>query len=254
MPSMYISRLDDIRSLQTKVEEKAHDLFKGKAGISPLQVTRIFHGRCANELAEKENAPRLVKDEDVWNSVQVKALRNDSGDATQIFTIHQDRSWTTLNIPLNVFEGFMETYKITPNFWKFMFAFGRKSEENEFEFPGFNRRKTIAGKPLAAVKYGKPLPTLQVKIFPYPNDRIFSTSSLPSLHCPIASLRPTHPDRHLDHRQPQETVTSLIPGSVYMIQSTSRYAYGPVFSRSAALASHLQSSFVGCRISVSLQS
>ncbi|KAH9211753.1 hypothetical protein DL95DRAFT_369317 [Leptodontidium sp. 2 PMI_412] len=151
MASMY--RLDDLRSLQTKVQEKAHDLFKAKAGISPLQVTRIFRNSRANELAEKDNIPHFFKDQDVWNSAQVKALRNDSDDATQIFTIRQDRSWTTLNISLDVFEGFMRTFEITPNFWRCMFAFGRKSEENEFEFPGFNRRKTHAGNSSVAVKY-----------------------------------------------------------------------------------------------------
>lgn len=69
-------RLDDLRSLQTKVQEKAHDLFKAKAGISPLQVTRIFRNSRANELAEKDNIPHFFKDQDVWNSAQVKALRN----------------------------------------------------------------------------------------------------------------------------------------------------------------------------------
>ena len=29
-----------------------------------------------------------------------------------------------------------------PKFWNYMFTFGRKVEENEFEFPGFSQRRT----------------------------------------------------------------------------------------------------------------
>jgi len=63
-------------------------------------------------------------------------------ETSQIFTITQGRSWTTLNISRELFEGFMSTYKIMPSFWKYMFTFGRKSEENEFEFPRFGQRRT----------------------------------------------------------------------------------------------------------------
>jgi len=31
--------------------------------------------------------------------------------------------------------GFMGIYKVMPTFWKHMFTFGRKSEENEYQFP-----------------------------------------------------------------------------------------------------------------------
>ncbi len=68
--------------------------------------------------------------------------RKASNEVTQIFTIDQDRSWTTLNTSREVFEGLMSTYKIMPLFWRYMFTFGRKSEENEFEFPGFGQRWT----------------------------------------------------------------------------------------------------------------
>jgi hypothetical protein len=36
----------------------------------------------------------------------------------------------------------MDVYKIMRTLWKYVFAFGRKSEENEFNFPGFGQRHT----------------------------------------------------------------------------------------------------------------
>jgi hypothetical protein len=35
----------------------------------------------------------------------------------------------------------MVVYEIMPAFWKYVFTFGRKSEENEFNFPGFGQRQ-----------------------------------------------------------------------------------------------------------------
>jgi hypothetical protein len=51
---MYFSTLDDNRSLQAKLEEKARDLFKAKPGQAPLLVTRIYR--------ERENS----SDDDHW--------------------------------------------------------------------------------------------------------------------------------------------------------------------------------------------
>jgi hypothetical protein len=59
-----------------------------------------------------------------------------------MYTIRQDRSWTTLNISRDLFQGFVQAHNIMPPFWKFMFTFGRKSEENEFQFPHFARRRS----------------------------------------------------------------------------------------------------------------
>jgi hypothetical protein len=56
--------------------------------------------------------------------------------------LRQDRSWTTLNTSQEIFESLMDAYKIMPNLWKYIFTFGRKSEENEFHFPGFGQRQT----------------------------------------------------------------------------------------------------------------
>ncbi|KAG4422124.1 hypothetical protein IFR04_004751 [Cadophora malorum] len=85
--------------------------------------------------------------------IEADTISKNSNGTSQIFTIQQDRSWTTVNIPREIFETFMETYSITPNFWKCVFTFGRKSEENEFEFPGFNCRKARAEKSGTALNY-----------------------------------------------------------------------------------------------------
>jgi hypothetical protein len=47
-----------------------------------------------------------------------------------------------VNISRDLFDGFVQAHSIMPPFWKFMFTFGRKKEENEFQFPHFARRGT----------------------------------------------------------------------------------------------------------------
>ena len=61
---------DDLRSLKTKINEKAYDLFKEKRGTAPLQVTRIIPGRALIE--EEKEVNRLVRDQDVWKLSEVK--------------------------------------------------------------------------------------------------------------------------------------------------------------------------------------
>jgi hypothetical protein len=61
---------DDLRSLKTKINEKAYDLFKEKPGTAPLQVTRIIPRRVLNE--EEKDVNRLVRDQDVWKLSEVK--------------------------------------------------------------------------------------------------------------------------------------------------------------------------------------
>ncbi|KAH8774172.1 hypothetical protein BGZ57DRAFT_763271 [Hyaloscypha finlandica] len=131
----FFSSLDDMRTIRMKVDQKAHDLFKEKPGQAPLTVTRILN-------PQETNATPFEKDIKVLNLSDIKRLRNESKDVSQIFTINQDRSWTTLNTSREVFESFMSTYEIMPPFWRCVFTFGRKSEENEFEFPRFGQRRS----------------------------------------------------------------------------------------------------------------
>jgi len=129
--------LDDVESFKTKIDRKAHDLFKGRPGQAPLQVNRYLK----TKIGKEKQTNCFVRNQSVWEDSQIRALE-ESNDATQIFVIRQQRSWTTLNISRDLFESFLKLYGIFPQFWKFAFAFGRKFEENEFEFPGFRARHT----------------------------------------------------------------------------------------------------------------
>ncbi|KAL2063166.1 hypothetical protein VTL71DRAFT_6238 [Oculimacula yallundae] len=130
--------LDDSMILHTQLDERAHNLFKSKTGTAPFQVTRVVNNEDSGVASERGNFTRLVRDIDVCDLAQLKVLRN-LEDCTQIFTVGQDRSWTTLNISQDIFESFMKIYEITPHFWKHLLTFGRKSGGNEFQFPGFSR-------------------------------------------------------------------------------------------------------------------
>lgn len=72
--------LDDIRSLQRKIDAKALDLFKAKDGQAPLQVTRIFDDKvvnCVEKRPRKKQKPTsFIRGQNVWNSSQLKALRH----------------------------------------------------------------------------------------------------------------------------------------------------------------------------------
>ena len=71
-----MKRLDDLRSLKAKVDGKAHDLFKAKEGLAPLQVTRVFKDRRANSSVRNIQTEVFVQDQDVWNLGEIRALRN----------------------------------------------------------------------------------------------------------------------------------------------------------------------------------
>jgi hypothetical protein len=61
---------DDLRSLKTKINDKAYDLFKEKPGTALLQVTRIILGCILNGKGKEVN--HLVRDQDVWKISEVK--------------------------------------------------------------------------------------------------------------------------------------------------------------------------------------
>jgi hypothetical protein len=164
------SNLDDMRSLRIKIDQKDHDLFKEKSGQAPLTVTRVFKYQENNtNFFEKDRKVLKVSDVNILRNVSVHPYstlafhsrqsfkviafehtagfstnvnEQETNDASQIFTINQDRSWTTLNTSRDVFEHFMSMYNVMPPFWRYVFTFGRKSEENEFEFPKFGQRRT----------------------------------------------------------------------------------------------------------------
>ncbi|KUJ20793.1 uncharacterized protein LY89DRAFT_640613 [Mollisia scopiformis] len=135
--------LDDLSSLDKKIDARAHDLFKEKKGHAGLQVTRVFRRKSSKGVGEKNC---FVKNLDVCDSSQVEGMRENNQDDMQLYTIRQDRSWTTLNISRDLFQCFTAAHGIMAPFWKHVFTFGRKSEENEFQFPQFcRRRRTDSG-------------------------------------------------------------------------------------------------------------
>jgi len=62
------SSLDDMRSIELKIEEKAHDLFREKLGQALFSVTRIL--RC------QENGKFFEKDRKLLNLSHIQMLKN----------------------------------------------------------------------------------------------------------------------------------------------------------------------------------
>jgi hypothetical protein len=67
------SSLDDMRSLQTKIDQKAQNLFKERTGQAPLIVTRIFKHSAVE--SEENTAKLFEKGKEVLNITDVKRLR-----------------------------------------------------------------------------------------------------------------------------------------------------------------------------------
>ncbi|KAF4626595.1 hypothetical protein G7Y89_g11565 [Cudoniella acicularis] len=104
--------LDDVDGFRAKIDRKAANLFRKRAGEAPLYVNQIPLDN------ENEN------------------------DFSQIFVIRQRSSWSTLDTSREMVEGLITSYKIFAPFWKCVLTYGTKTVENEFEFPGFRCRKT----------------------------------------------------------------------------------------------------------------
>lgn len=66
----------------------------------------------------------------------------EANDHVQIFTVGQERSWTTLNISHELFTAFMAAFSVFPSFWKCIRIFGTKYDEHECDFPGFQSQRT----------------------------------------------------------------------------------------------------------------
>jgi len=130
-------QFDDVPGIQSRLDEKARDLFKAKPGVPQLQLNR--YGKTMTLSLNGD-----VSKHDIYDSSDAVALHEDQSDICQVYFVRQDRSWTTLNISRGMFEQFMAQSGTLPQFWKCVFTFGRKCEENEFEFPAFRARRTPA--------------------------------------------------------------------------------------------------------------
>ena len=70
----FISSLDDMKSLQRKIDRKANDLFKEKAGQAPLTVTRNINSYEAR--SERKYSSCFEADKAVSSIADIKRLRN----------------------------------------------------------------------------------------------------------------------------------------------------------------------------------
>lgn len=120
--------LQDDEGLRARTLENAKDIFEAKPPKPQLEVTRAFEAKGTTCVLGNQDISSVS---DIWN------LQRKSDVSSQIFIIRQDRSWTSLNVSLELFESFLQIYNVFPQIWKYAFTFGRKYEENEFQFPGF---------------------------------------------------------------------------------------------------------------------
>jgi hypothetical protein len=137
--AMYL-KLHDVDSLKHKLDGKASDLFKARAGVAQLQVSRYKTSRSE----DTKESFSFLRNRDLKDASEIKKLREEPNSNSEVFFVRQDRSWTTLNISRNLLEAFMSQYEVFPQFWKCVFTFGRKDHENEFEFPEFRARRTFS--------------------------------------------------------------------------------------------------------------
>ncbi|KAF2796751.1 hypothetical protein K505DRAFT_189315, partial [Melanomma pulvis-pyrius CBS 109.77] len=129
--------MHDSKALQRRIDGRSPDLFKAFPPRPQLQVN------CLSALRRHEPNDTLVyrQDQTIENVEQIEALSNNIDNILQVFTIRQQRSWTTLDISQGLFQEFLEKYNVYHEFWNCAFAFGRKCGENEFEFPSFRMRQ-----------------------------------------------------------------------------------------------------------------
>ena len=78
---------------------------------------------------------------------------------SQLFIIQHEYTWGRLRISQDFFEQFLQTYDISPRFWKCMCAFGERIRENEFGFPAFTSSRSRPETKLVSSTYGKQVAT-----------------------------------------------------------------------------------------------
>ncbi|KAH8590924.1 hypothetical protein B0O99DRAFT_633823 [Bisporella sp. PMI_857] len=126
----------DNETLTAKVNIESPDLFEAKVGAAQLLAKQVCKRTC-----QDITSGCVVRTKEINGVSELDAFRNGSNHPFEIFTINQERSWTTLNISRCLFEELLCRCNVFPDFWKCVFTFGRKSRENEFQFPGFRARR-----------------------------------------------------------------------------------------------------------------
>lgn len=136
--------------------ERTAEIFQAKEGKPQLEVCRFY---AANNPAKDGNSMAFKPEIELRSSSDITALKNvclplevlsfceadpevEADDHLQIFTVRQQRSWTTLDISHELFTSFTTALKVFPSFWKCVRMFGIKCDEHECEFPGFQSQRT----------------------------------------------------------------------------------------------------------------
>lgn len=76
MAPTYRYHLDDLQSLEKKIDEKAHDLFKAKPGHAGFQVTRISKQKIGKRNIGESERNVVIRDLDVCDLSAVRALQH----------------------------------------------------------------------------------------------------------------------------------------------------------------------------------
>ncbi|OXV07578.1 hypothetical protein Egran_04657 [Elaphomyces granulatus] len=119
-------------SFLEKINHRSHNLFQARD--EQLEVFFISRTETSdvNKQTTKVTRPKGIKDE-----AQLEEVVTERSTCDRIYTIRQERSWTTLNISRQLFEGLLKSHDVFPHIWKVMFTFGRKVAENEYTFPAY---------------------------------------------------------------------------------------------------------------------
>lgn len=136
--------------------ETTAEIFQAKEGKPQLEVCRFY---AAKNPSKDKNSMAFKPEIELRSSSDITALKNvclplellslgeadpaiEADDHLQIFTIHQQRSWTTLDISHELFTSFTTAFKVFSSLWKCVKTFGIKFDEHECEFPGFQSQRT----------------------------------------------------------------------------------------------------------------
>ncbi|OJD29032.1 cmgc cdk protein kinase [Diplodia corticola] len=125
--------------LQAEANKRSKNLFGPRPNEPQMQLYRLSWTASAPPTEEISFGQNMV----VHGTSQLKSLKAESNDFFQVFIIRQERSWTSLDISRELLQDFIDIFAVFPPFWRCIFTFGKKSNEDECDFPGFKSRGPI---------------------------------------------------------------------------------------------------------------
>ncbi|KAE8147851.1 hypothetical protein BDV25DRAFT_142369 [Aspergillus avenaceus] len=134
-------KVDD--RLEEQIQARKCSLFRARNDRPQLKISLLFKLKFSNAQVLE------CKSRTITQGLELEHFRQEENKAcTQIFTISQLRSWTTLDISSEVLQRLLLLYDVFPQFWKILFTFGIKIAENEYTFPTIRGRcsQAVEGK------------------------------------------------------------------------------------------------------------